>query len=139
MDLALTPHPMLALFDAPDASMACMRRDRSNTPVQALTMLNDPTFVESARGLARRIVTLSGDDRARLEHAFLICFVRVPSDGETAILLELLARETADLTARQDDAGKIADDGGAADPVQLAAWTVVCRTLLGLDEFVTRE
>ena len=76
----LTPHPMLALFDAPDASMACTRRDRSNTPVQALTMLNDPTFVESARGLARRVIAERRTTRARLDRAFAICFEPPPSE-----------------------------------------------------------
>ncbi len=135
----LTPHPMLALFDAPDASMACTRRDRSNTPVQALTMLNDPTFVESARGLARKVLAAQGDARARLDRAFAICFGRPPSEREAKVLLELLGRELAELHARAEDAGKIAGPGDAADAEPLAAWTVVCRALLGLDEFVTRE
>ena len=63
----LTPHPMLTLFDAPDASAACLRRDRSNTPTQALSMLNDPALVECAQAMARRVIAEStNDDTARL-------------------------------------------------------------------------
>ncbi|MBI3836703.1 MAG: PSD1 domain-containing protein [Planctomycetia bacterium] len=138
----LTPHPMLALFDAPDASMACTRRDRSNTPVQALTLLNDPTFVECARGLARRLLEHpADDDRKRLVRVFRICLGRLPQPDESDVLLELLQEQLSQLTANGDEARRIAgrDLARDADIVQHAAWTVVCRALLSLDEFVTRE
>jgi mono/diheme cytochrome c family protein len=137
----LTPHPMLALFDAPDASMACTRRDRSNTPIQALTMLNDPTFVECAQHLAARVVDRDGqDDRQRLTLAYQVCFSRDPRPDEADLLLGLLADETTELRTDADAARKIAGElPPGADVARRAAWTVVCRTLLSLDEFVTRE
>ncbi len=141
----LTPHPMLPLFDAPDATMACTRRDRSNTPVQALTLLNDPTFVECARALALRAIEASTvetetGDRARLARAFAICLSRQPADAEADELLRLLAEQRAEL-ASGEDARKIVGGEGPADigTVNHAAWTVVCRAILSLDEFVTRE
>ncbi len=85
------------------------------------------------------MVAIDGDDRARLGQAFLICFSREPSDAETNVLLKLLAAEQAELEAEHEDAGKIAGQSESGDIARLAAWTVVCRTLLGLDEFVTRE
>ena len=100
----LTPHPMLTLFDAPDASMACTRRDRSNTPVQALTLLNDPAFVECARGLARRVVNFSKDDAARLTRAYEICLSRAPAADEAEVLLALLREQLAELHADEKSA-----------------------------------
>jgi mono/diheme cytochrome c family protein len=137
----LTPHPMLSLFDAPDASMACARRDRSNTPVQALTLLNDPTFVACARGLARRVIAEAGDDPARLDRAFQICLNRSPAADEAEVLLALLREQLAELKSEGDAASQIAgpDLPGGAEVSQYAAWTVVCRALSSLDEFVTRE
>jgi hypothetical protein len=136
----LTPHPMLALFDAPDASMACTRRDRSNTPVQALTLLNNPTFVECARGLASRVVPAGVDDRARLAFAFATCLGRRPKADEAEVLLALLAEQGAELKASSDDARKIAgpDIPRGVDVSTYAAWTVVCRAILNMDEFMTR-
>jgi hypothetical protein len=137
----LTPHPMLALFDAPDGSMACTRRDRSNTPVQALTLLNDPTFLECARGLARRSIAQSGDDRDCLAAAFQICLSRVPDPDEAEELMQLFGEQANELSARPDEARKIAgaDLGTDRDRTRHAAWTVVCRAILSLDEFLTRE
>ncbi|MEX0679181.1 MAG: DUF1549 and DUF1553 domain-containing protein [Pirellulales bacterium] len=137
----LTPHPMLALFDAPDASMACTRRDRSNTPIQALTLLNDPTFVECARRLARRVLAQeAGDHRDRLARTYQICFSRDPRPDEADVLLRLLEVEISELRADADGARQIAGElPPEADAAELAAWTVVCRAILSLDEFVTRE
>jgi mono/diheme cytochrome c family protein len=136
----LTPHPMLALFDAPDASMACTRRDRSNTPTQALTLLNDPTFLECARHLARRVVreAPAADDRGRLAFACRVCLSREPAADESDVLLALLDEQVIQLQADAAAARKIAGDV-PGDATEHAAWTVVCRAILCLDEFVTRE
>jgi mono/diheme cytochrome c family protein len=113
-------HPLLTTFDAPDAQAACTRRNRSNTPLQALHLANDPTFVEIARGLATRIVKEGPpDDAGRIDLAFRLCFSRSPADLERSRLLQYLEQQ------RQADAGQ--------------AWTMVARVLLNLDEFVTRE
>jgi mono/diheme cytochrome c family protein len=119
-----TPNPFLTTFDAPGGVQSCTRRFRSNTPLQALTLLNDPASIEIAKGLAARIsaeqACVSGD-RERLRYAFLLCLGRPPSDRELATLEALLRSE------REPD--------GAMAP----AWLTVARVLLNLDEFVTRE
>ncbi len=113
-------HPLLTTFDAPDAQTSCTRRSRSNTPLQALHLANDPTFLEFAAGLAARIQKEGpADDAGRVEYAFRLCFSRAPSSGESARVLKYLALE------------KAANEG--------RAWTMVSRVLLNLDEFITRE
>jgi hypothetical protein len=113
------PHPDLIVFDAPDATQTCTRRNRSNTPLQALTLLNDQGFFELAQGLAGRVLreSPSGDDQ-RLAYAFALCLGRRPSEREQEILSRLLRQS-----------------GGEEG----AAWTSVARALLNLDEFITRE
>jgi hypothetical protein len=123
----LTPHPFLTLFDAPEASSTCTRRPRSNTPLQALTLLNDEMFVEAARSLAARILRErpAASDEEHMRFAFRLCVARGPSAEEVAVLVKLLlvSREAA-----REPVG---------DPSQ--AWFAVARTLLNLDETVTRE
>jgi mono/diheme cytochrome c family protein len=116
------PHPSLTAFDAPDATTACTRRNRSNTPLQALTLLNDRGFVECAEGLAKRVQREGpADDAGRLRFAFRLGLGRPPTDREARRLGELLAALRA--------------NGGPADD----AWVGVGRVLLNLDEFITRE
>jgi len=114
------PHPDLTVFDASDALSTCTRRNRSNTPLQALTLLNDQGFFEFAQALANRILREStSDDGERIRYAFHLCLGRSPSDRERHALEGLLARQHE------------------AKP--LDAWTSVARVLLNLDEFITRE
>src|SRR5262249_45820226 len=127
-----TPHPFLTTFDAPGGVQACTRRMRSDTPLQALTLLNDPAMVEIARGLAARILRECPDssgDRQRIDHAFLLCLGREPADSERASLGRLLTQER--LEGRQQEP--------RAEGTETRAWTAVARVLLNLDEFVTRE
>ena len=132
----LTPHPHLSLFDAPDGVTACTHRDRSNVPVQALVLLNDPTFVECARGLAAELLgDPAVDDRARIEQAFWRCLSRRPTAEEIAIVEKLLDDQRLSLAADPNARRKLAAGAGADQ----AAWVVVARVLLNLDEFVTRE
>lgn len=113
-------HPLLTTFDAPDAQVACTKRNRSNTPLQALHLANDPVFVEIAKGLGDRIAKEGADsDADRLAYGFKVCFARTPSKLEQDRLLAYLQQQ------RQ------------ANPEQ--AWMRVARVLLNLDEFVTRE
>ncbi|MCC6492763.1 MAG: DUF1553 domain-containing protein [Pirellulales bacterium] len=140
----LTPHPYLTLFDAPDAAEACTRRSRSNTPVQALTLLNDPSFKEAAAALARRVVAESScaTDQERLAWAFKECLGRSPAAEELAALDRVLRRQRASFEPDPARARQITDSPeGAPAPevVTLAAWTSVSRALLNLDEFITRE
>jgi hypothetical protein len=136
----LTPYPTLRLFDAPDAASACTRRDRSNTPAQALTLLNDPTFFECAQALARRAISAGRTDDNRLNYAFQVCLSRPMRPSETRLLLGLLDEQLTKLATDKPAAHKIAGSIAAGgNVVQQAAWTVVCRALLNLDEFMTRE
>ena len=122
-----TPHPALAVFDAADGFSACTRRLRSNTPLQALTLLNDKQFFEFAGALAARIEKEGGNDEAsRLVFAFRLCTSRAPSANETQRLTDLLRQ-------LQTPAG----DQPAATPRE--AWTTIARVLLNLDETITRE
>lgn len=120
-----TPFPALTVFDAPNAAQTCSRRNRSNTPLQALTLLNDEAFVECAEALAGRVRREGGEsDQGRLDHAFRLGLGRSPTGRERALLLSLLADE------------RRASSGGSADR---DAWTTAARVLLNLDEFITRE
>ena len=139
------PYPMLQAFDAPNGDMSCVRRGRSNTPLQALTTLNEPLFLESARALALKTVREGGSaDRDRLRFAFRRVVSRLPSDKEADMLLTLLAKQVSKNAA---NAWELAADDpthppalpAGVTPGQLAAWTTVSRVLLNLDEAITKE
>ena len=135
-----TPHPLLTAFDAPDATSACTRRLRSNTPLQALTLLNDEAFMEFAQGLARRILKEGpGDDAGRIEYGFRLCAGRRPDAAEAKVLSELFARELQEFAADKGQAKEIVGKAAGAEPERLAAWTMISRVLLNLDETITRE
>ncbi|HVC96300.1 MAG TPA: PSD1 and planctomycete cytochrome C domain-containing protein [Pirellulales bacterium] len=144
-----SPYPMLLTFDAPDSNVACTRRERSNTPLQALTLLNDPVFFECAQALARRIVVEAPCSAGgtttlaeRLQYAFRLCLGRAPTSEELADLAELYAGELALAEADPPSAAALAGSVARpeeANPAELAAWIMVGRTLLNLDEFITRE
>lgn len=136
-----TPHPLLAVFDAPDATLACTRRARSNTPLQALLLLNDEAFFECAQALARRVLEDGhAEDVTRIDQVFRIALSRTPSDAERGHVLELLRHERG---APNGDADGL--DGSSSSrrlergTNELAAWTSVARSILNLDEFITRE
>jgi hypothetical protein len=125
------------VFDAPDGYSTCTRRIRSNTPLQALALLNDTAYVEFAEGLAARVLKeVPANDSARLEHAFRLCLARKPSATEAGRLGELLKGELAALT---DAEAKAVKAPAGVEPKQFAAWTTVARVLLNLDETITRE
>jgi mono/diheme cytochrome c family protein len=114
------PHPDLTVFDAPDALSTCTRRNRSNTPLQALTLLNDQGFFEFAQALAGRILREGpSSDRERIAYAFRLCLGRQPNERERQTLERLLQKQH--------------------EAKALDAWTSVARVLLNLDEFITRE
>ena len=142
------PYPVLETFDAPNGDSACVRRARSNTPLQALATWNEPLFVESARALARRTVEEGGaNDTQRLVYAFRRCVARRPSAAESAELLGLLAKEEQRFASGKLNAWDLAADDPAHPPQlpagirppQLAAWTALSRVLLNLDETITKE
>lgn len=132
------PYPMLMNFDAPESSVSCTRRARSNTPLQALNLLNDPVFVEAAQGLALR--TLQEEAGARMDYGFLLALGRNPSQREKERLGAYLDQQIG--IFRKD--AKSAEDlmpvvPAGVDRAEAAAWTAVARVLLNLDEFITRE
>ena len=135
------PYPMLMTFDAPDSTVTCTRRERSNTPLQALTLLNDPVFGEAAQALGRRVMQSAERPAKRVERAFLIVLSRPPTATEAA-RLEQYRQQV--ITACAADAEKAKQIAGMPEPVadqacETASWVAVARVLLNLDEFMTRE
>ncbi len=127
------PYPMLQAFDAPNGDFACVRRSRSNTPLQALATLNEPIYLECARALALLTLETGGSTRAdRLDYAFRRCLARAPGEAERATLLELLEKEMRRFEAPGADAWTVATGDPAkrvelpagTKPADLAGWTV---------------
>jgi mono/diheme cytochrome c family protein len=140
-----TPYPSFATFDAPNRETCVIRRDRSNTPLQAFVTLNDPVFVETSQALARRLLKEGGaTDEARLRLAYALCLAREPDAGEIRTLQALLAKSLAEYRADVAQAAKMATqplgpaDKGADLPT-LAAWTAVSSVIMNLDEFLMRR
>jgi hypothetical protein len=140
------PHPTLITFDCPDANQTCVNRNVSNTPIQALALLNNDSFVEASLALAKKIVTEAGSDKQKLEKAFEICLTRGASDDELAKLTRLLQRSRAYYLNEPEAAKSVVGDKGSPakeastiENSELAAWTATLRVLINLDEFITRE
>jgi hypothetical protein len=142
------PYPMLQTFDAPNGDISCVRRAKSNTPLQALTTLNEPLFIEAARALALKTVKEGGiTDALRLDFAFRRVLARKPAPRESAELLNLLNRQRERFIAGESNPWNL----GANDPDKpfilpkgvkmedMAAWTAISRVLLNLDETITKE
>ncbi len=142
------PYPMLETFDAPNGDSTCVRRARSNTPLQALTTLNEPMYLEMARALALKTLTEGGQNEdQRITYAFRRCVARKPTPKETAALRGLLTKEIErysdgkrnpwDVAANDPAHPPILPEG--TTPVDAAAWTIVSRVMLNLDETITKE
>jgi hypothetical protein len=144
-----TPHSVLTALDLPSATQTCTRRIRSDSPLQALHLLNDEAWYEFSQGLARRILKEAPESNPdRLVHAFRLCLGRTPQGDEATRLGNFVASKLDYYQSKPDEAKKVA---GAAvevskrigevqyDPAQVAAWVTVSRVLLNLDEFMTRE
>lgn len=139
-------HSSLANFDAPSREECTAERPRSNTPQQALTLLNDPTYTEAARVFAQRILTTckSDDLATRLTWAWRTALSRNPKPAELAVLTTLYIKHKSEYTADPKSATALAASGEAdtnkdLDPIELAAWTSVARTILNLHETITRN
>lgn len=132
-----TVYPPLQTFDAPNGATACVRRNRSNTPLQALTLLNEEQFIECSRAMGRRLIEMNDSDEARIDNAFLLCVGRPPHPDEAEVVLDYLASVRGDLEAGAIDPAAIAGQQDA-DPED-AAWTLVARCMLNLDETITRQ
>jgi hypothetical protein len=136
------PHPNLTAFDCPDANTTCVERRTSNTPLQALTTLNNECFVEAAQAMARRVLTSgAADDQQRLTLALRWCVSRPPASGEVPTFAELLSGARGWYGEHPTDAaaavGPFQPEG--VSPQEAAAWVATVRILLNLDEFLTRE
>ncbi len=136
--------PMLANFDAPAREDTCPVRTVANTPQQALTLLNDPTFVEASRAFAARVMSLpAASDAERIAKAYEIALARPPKPAEADSMLGFLKTMRHEYGERKDDSKMLETVGIApvpagSEPVELAAWTAVCHVILNLHETITR-
>ena len=138
------PYPSMATFDAPNREVCVLKRDRTNTPLQALVTLNDPAFVEAAQGLARRIVVYdlpNGLLEQRIDHAYRLILSRSPLASESQAIRQLYEETKSEFQRDSDRAMKLATDPIGPLPqntsaVELATWTTLCNVLLNLDEFL---
>ncbi len=141
------PYPMLQIFDAPNGDVSCVRRSKSNTPLQALTSLNEPLFLDAARGLAQTTIEHGGKtDQDRIAYAYLRTLSRPPSPAETDELATFLSKQrkraaegwinAQDLAGYKEASTKLPS---GTTPSELSAWTALSRVLLNLDETITKE
>jgi mono/diheme cytochrome c family protein len=142
------PDPAMSSLDSPNGDFACARRVRSNTPLAALTCLNETVFVESARALAIRVLREAGaSDEERIERVFEICLSREPTGSETQIVMDLLRSRRQKIAEGWLDAraittgepGQLPVLPEGASPQDAAAWTIAARVILNLDEFVNKN
>jgi hypothetical protein len=139
------PPPQMSTFDAPSREACSMRRERTNTPLQALLLMNDPQYVEAARALAERTITQGGDDpKSRAAYMFRLCTARAPHGEELAELTDVLDDHLTHYADNPEAAGQSIDVGESKadeslDPVELAAWTMVANLILNLDEVVSKN
>ena len=137
------PYPSMDAFDAPSREVCTIRRIRTNTPLQALVTLNDPVYIEAARGLAGRILTQGGEtDEERMRFAFRLCTARQPNASELRVLLETFLEAQQRFGANLDEAQNLSAVNFSPTSVSIetqAAWTVVSNVLLNLDETLTRR
>ena len=139
-----SPYPSMMTFDATSREICTIRRNRSNTPLQALVTLNDPVYVEAAQALARRITATAGTPEARIQTAYQFVVQRAPSAKETARITQLLNEALTVFTQDEKKAKDMATDpiGPApkdANLAELAAWTTVANVLLNLDEVLMKK
>ena len=138
------PYPSMATFDAPNREVCTLKRNRTNTPLQALVTMNDPVYVEAAQALGRLMLKHDGDVKDQISFGFQRCVLRTPTDGEVAALMALYADTRTELSASPENALKLATEPLGAlpaemNPAQAAAMTVVGNVLLNLDEMFLKR
>jgi hypothetical protein len=138
------PYPSMVTFDAPNREVCTIRRNRTNTPLQALVTLNDPVYVECAQALARQMAQVSGSAAEKLTHGFRICLTRPPYEPEIARLVQLFEESRARFAAEPEQAKQMALGTSDmppqnADISELAAWTIVANVMLNLDEMLMKR
>ena len=136
-----SPFPMMLTFDATSRENCTVRRVRTNTPLQALTLLNDESAMENARALAKRASEeAEGDLRSQLTYAFRLCISRIPQNREIDRLMDLYKQQLAYFSEHPDEALKVAKSKEARnDTAEIAAWTMVANVMLNLDETITMQ
>ena len=138
-------HPMFRAFDAPTREECTARRPVSNTPLAALTLMNDPTFVEASRVFAQRVLASAPrNDDVAVAYAMREATGRRPNDAEVAVLTALLEASRQHYASRPDDAEALLAVGASPrdatlDAANHAAWTQVARAILNLHETITRD
>jgi hypothetical protein len=138
------PYASFVTFDAPNRETCTVRRPRTNTPLQSLVLLNDPAFVEAARGLGQRMMTEGGRQvEKRIQYGFRLTLGRKASDTEVGILRKIFQQQLDQFQKNAESAKAFIKIGEFAppadlDPAELAAWTALGNVLLNLDEFVTK-
>jgi hypothetical protein len=139
------PPPSLAALDAPDREVCVVRRSRTNTPLQALILMNDPTYVEASRKLAERMMKEGGaTSEDRIAFAFKLATARSPREKETVVLKRVFDSQHARFTKDKAAAERLLKVGEAPrddklNAVEVAAWAMVANAVLNLDEVVTRN
>ena len=134
----------MATFDAPDRETCVVRRACTNTPLQALVLLNDPTYIEAARKLAERIILAAEEPAVRISLAFRIVLSRRPSDSEQTTLEEIAADASKHFVADPHSAEQFLSIGASVrdpslSPIEVAAWTTAMSVLLNLDESISKR
>ena len=132
------PFAFVTTFDGPSGDSCLARRDVSNSALQALTLMNDPMFVEVARALGGQALASAGDDAARLDDLGRRVLARAFTAEEQGTLLGFLSTQRQRLAAGELDAAKLGGDGGG-DPIDRAAWMLVARAVMNLDETVVKR
>jgi mono/diheme cytochrome c family protein len=133
-----TPFAMLSIFDGPSGEACIARRDVSNTPLQALTLLNDVVFTEAAQAMGRQLAARQGSVEERVQFVFRRFLTRPATAAEATALVNFFTTQKERFGQHPDDAKKLAGDG-PGDVAERAAWTALARVLMNLDEFVTRN
>jgi hypothetical protein len=131
------PFAMFATFDAPSGEVCVARRDVSNTPLQALTLLNDPAFTEAAQALGRGMAARQGSIAERVDYLFRRCLTRSPTPQETAALVKFYQTQKHRFENKELDAARIAGEG-SGNVNERAAWTTLARALFNLDEMIVK-
>jgi hypothetical protein len=139
-----SPPPTMAVFDAPTREACIVNRSRTNTPLQALVSMNSPQFVEASRNMAQRVMTTKRTDKQRAEYAFLLASGRPATAKEAEVVMSVLTKQLKDFSKDAAAAARLLSVGESPrseslDPIQHAAWTMVCNMLLNLDEVSTQH
>jgi hypothetical protein len=134
------PFAMFTTFDAPSGEACVARREVSNTPLQALTLLNDAAFVEAAQALGRQVAAASGSTEGKARELLRRCLVRVPNADEVRLVAGFYEAQKRRLTEKAVELAELSGGVEVVQPlVERAAWTAAARAVLNLDEMVTKE